>query len=126
MIRTVGRYLVRNLDSLVFVTILFTWERLSGSPLTGRTALVLCGFYGILQLVRGFNRARVAVRPKENKPRVFVDDPDAVLELAKQSGYESLRRFTPYLGKWMMISGSFDGIAESLKHDGIHLYSYLE
>ena len=26
-----------------------------------------------------------------------------------------------YLGKWIMISGTFDGIAESLLHDSIHL-----
>jgi hypothetical protein len=62
-----------------------------------------------------------AISEKEKRLRVFVEDPAIVLELAKHTGYDALRRFTPYLGKWIMISGRFDGIAESLQHDSIHL-----
>jgi hypothetical protein len=50
-----------------------------------------------------------------------VGDAEVVLELARLSGYEAAKRFTPYLGKWMTISGRYEGIAESLQRDSIHL-----
>jgi hypothetical protein len=53
--------------------------------------------------------------------RAFVEVPDAVLELAKLTGYEAVKRFAPYRGKWMTISGMYEGMAESLQRDSIHL-----
>ena len=75
---------------------------------------------GILRVYRN-TILDTAVNEKQKRLGVFVEDPAVVLELAKHTGYDALRRFTPYLGKWMIISGRFDGIAESLQHDSIHL-----
>jgi hypothetical protein len=120
------RLLFAGLEAAVFAGVLGAWESLTRTPLSLRTALTLAGLYGALRLLREMQNAFEEVEaetaaPEQGKQRVFVDDPEAVLELAKLSGYEAIRRFTPYLGKWMTISGSYEGIAESFSRDCIHL-----
>lgn len=48
-------------------------------------------------------------------------DSETALQIAKLKGYDGIRRLTPYRGKWMTISGRFEGLAESLQNDAIHL-----
>jgi hypothetical protein len=129
-VRAVGRFLVKNSDLLVILAVIEGWERVTGAPFTVRTAVSLLGCYLILRLLYAVGIAfeayreriiEIAASEKEKRLRVFVEDPEVVLELAKHTGYDALRRFTPYLGKWMMIAGRADGIAESLQHDSIHL-----
>jgi hypothetical protein len=129
-VKVVGRVLLRDLDLLVFLGIAVGWERMTGAPLTLRAAGILVGGYVILRLLYRLgislkayrdSLVEIAASEKEKRLRVFVEDPEVVLELAKLTGYEALRRFTPYLGKWMMISGRFDGATESLQGDAIHL-----
>jgi hypothetical protein len=127
-VRAFGRFLLKDWDLLVFLVVAAGWERVTGVPFTVRTALSLVGCRFILSLLWGVSgriyrdTIRDAVENERQKcMRVFVEDPEVVLELAKHSGYDAVRRFTPYLGKWIMLSGKFDGIAESLLHDSIHL-----
>src|SRR5579862_4287398 len=125
------RLLLKNWELLVFIAVAAGWERITGAPFTVRTAVSLLGCRFILSLlwrlvlrllkVYRDTIIEAAVSENDKRLRVFVEDPAAVLALAKHTGYDALRRFTPYLGKWLMISGSFDGIAESLQHDAIHL-----
>jgi len=72
-----------------------------------------------LSRIRAIHATAAPGEPAEE--RAFVEDPEALLELAKLSGYDAIRRFAPYLGKWMKISGTYEGIAKSLLRDSIHL-----
>ncbi len=98
------------------------WQFLTGTPLSWRGALIVAGL-GVLFYVNGRvqeMRSQPSDAPVEDK-RVFADDPEVVLGLARLTGYEAVRRFGPYIGKWMTISGRFEGIAESLQRDAVHL-----
>jgi hypothetical protein len=125
-----GHLLLEDWDLLVFLVVIAGWERVTGVPSTVRTAVSLVGCWLLLLLLWRLGislrvyRDKIldtAVSEKEKRLRVFVEDPEVVLELAKHTGYDAVRRFTRYLGKWIMISGRFDGTAESLLHDSIHL-----
>ena len=119
-----GRPLWENADILVLVIVIEFWQFLTKTPLNVRIAVTVAGFYMVFRFF-GAKReidacASAAPMEKEGK-RVFVDDPGVVLELAKLTGYDAVRRFTPYLGKWMTISGEYEGITQSLQGNAIHL-----
>lgn len=116
----IGRLLWTNLRFIPFLIVLESWTLLTGTPLTVRTSLVLAGLYVVLT-VRGTAETN-SPKPAE---RLFVPA-EAVLEVARLTGYELLSRMTPYLGKWIVISGRFDGSAESLRRDAIHLSLLLD
>ncbi len=108
----------------VFVAIQLGWGFLTQTPLTARTRLVLAGFYLTVSIIEGIRRVERESELKDQASqaeRVFVDDSEAVLDLAKLTGYEAVKQFTPYLGKWMTITGVFEGLAETLQRDAIHL-----
>lgn len=112
----------KNADYLALVVVLQFWTLLTNTPLNLRTALTLAGLclvYRVYGIVRRDTAALTA--PTVEERREFVGDPDGVLELAKLKGYDAVRGLTPYLGKWITISGRFDGIAESLGRDAVHL-----
>jgi hypothetical protein len=116
------------LEGGIFGAVLGGWRFFTKTPLTDRTAWTVVGFWVVLNLVaafrKGYSESQAAdVRdagPKQEK-RAFVDDSEAILELAKLRGLDAVKQFTPYLGKWMTISGTLEGIAESLRRDAIHL-----
>jgi len=116
----IGRFLWTNLRFILFLVVLESWPLLTGTPLTMRTALALAGLYVVLA-VRGTEKASWP-KPAE---RIFVPA-EAVLEVSRLTGYELLSRMTPYLGKWITVSGTFDGTGESLPHDAIHLSLLLD
>jgi hypothetical protein len=71
---------------------------------------------------RGVARAAVPAAAEETRGnRIFVEDPGEVLALARYSGFDYVKRVTPFAGKWMRFSGRLEGIAESLGRDFIHL-----
>lgn len=37
--------------------------------------------------------------PEKDEKRIFVQDPETVLEASKLTGYEAIKRLTPYRGK---------------------------
>lgn len=120
------RFLFENAGALVIFITLESWQFLTKAPLNFRTALTIVGLYLVLSLLDALRRIHdhrptaAAGAEKVNKP-IFVDNPEVVLALTKLTGYEYARRFTPYLGKWVTISGRYEGIAESLQRDSIHL-----
>jgi len=123
-ITKVGCLLLDYATVLVLIVGMGCWQFLTKTPLTVRTELTLTGFCVVLTLLDAVRKihAYASVAPVEKKEkRVFVEDPEVVLELARLTGYDAIGRFTPYLGKWMMISGTYEGLAKSLRRDSIHL-----
>ncbi len=119
---------IEGLGSVAFMAVLFGWRWLTGKPLTTRGALWLAAFYifwSLLQaVVSGCVRGVLAA--KVETQRKFVKDPEAVLELAKLTGYESIQPLNRYRGKWMTISGEYEGFTESFERDVIHASVRLE
>jgi hypothetical protein len=120
--------LIEGIGSCMFMAVLFGWRWLTGTPLTTRSAVVLSAFYILCSMLQGAATGLVkAVLGAKAKPeRVFVEDPEAVLELAKLTGYESIRPFNRFLGKWMTLVGEFEGRAQSLDGKAIHVSLLLE
>jgi hypothetical protein len=116
-------HLWQSSDILIFSLVLQLWPLLTRTPLNYRTILTVAGlwmvarFFGAAQEVEG----RSSAAPPEKETREFVDDPDAVLEISKLTGYDAIQRMNPYRGKWMTISGKFEGMVESLQMDAIHV-----
>ena len=112
----------QNADFLALILVLQFWPILTKSALNLRTALTLAGLCIVYRLsgMRSTETQNPAAT-EELEKREFVDDSEAVLKIAKLTGYDAVRRLTPYLGKWITISGRFEGLAESLQRDAIHL-----
>ncbi len=111
----------RNVELLVFVAVVQFWPSLTGAPLNLRTLLTvgsLCVLFRFFGADGEIEKAEVSA---EKEKREFVDDPEAVLEIAKLTGYDPIRRMAPYLGKWLTISGKYEGLAESLQKDAVHV-----
>jgi hypothetical protein len=118
----------KNADLLVFVLVMQFWPFLTGTPVNVRTALAVGGVWLVARFIGAAQEieSRDGVAPKEKEKREFVDHPEAVLDIARLTGYEAIRRFAPYIGKWMTISGTYEGVAESLQKDAIHLSLLLK
>jgi hypothetical protein len=110
--------------TVVFAMVLLGWPFLTGTPLTERTEITLIVFYTIIEGTRPAERESEDKLPRSK--RVFVEDSEAVLQLARLTGFESIGPFNPYREKWMWITGEFEGAAESLQHDAIHASVLLE
>jgi hypothetical protein len=118
----------QNADFLALILVLQFWPFLTNTPLNLSTALALAGLcivYRLAAIGREIRTQGSAVPAVEAK-REFVENPGAVLELAKLTGHDAIRRLTPYLGKWITLSGRFEGIAESLQKDAVHLSLLLD
>ncbi len=123
-----GVRLIEGLSVIVFVLLQLYWEPITGTSLTWRTRVTLCVFYALVAIAEGIKHVEQGLRRETSaKPkRVFVEDPDAVLELAKLTGYESIKPFNRYLGKWMSIAGEFEGFGETLQGDAFHMSLRLD
>jgi len=110
---------------ILFVVVLESWPLLTGTALTFRMAFVLAGLYVLLTVPASTRRSRETGSTASEAQRVFVPA-EAVLEVARLTGYELLSRMTPYLGKWIRISGRFGGTAESLERNAIHTSLLLD
>jgi hypothetical protein len=122
--RLFWRSLLKDLDLIVVALVVVNWQFLTGTPLSWRGALIvagLCVLFRLKGVVQDVLAEPSVAPPVEEEKRVFVDEPEVVLGLARLKGYEGVRRFSPYIGKWMTISGRIEGIAESLQKDAVHL-----
>lgn len=119
---------VEGLGSTAFLAVLFGWKWLTGTPLTTRGALWLGALYLFGSVLQGVvsGLLKGALRAKVKSKREFVKNPEAVLELAKLTGYESIQPFNRYRGKWMTVTGEFEGFTESFEGDAIHASLRLE
>jgi hypothetical protein len=123
------RILLKNWFLLSYLVAIASWQFLTNTPLTVRIVLTLTGICvvtGLLAYLSGRVESVQASPAPEPEKREFVDDPAAVLEIAKLTGYEAVRRFAPYLGKWMTITGTYEGKARSLGQDAIHVSILLK
>jgi len=110
-------------DILIFAVVMQLWPLLTRTPLNYRTILTVAGLWVVARFFSAVREveASSSAAAGEKEQREFVDDPDAVLEVSKLTGYDAIRRMNPYRGKWMTISGKYDGMAESLQKDAIHV-----
>ena len=112
----------RNADLFVFVIVMQFWPFLTGAPLNYRTVCTVAGLWMVFRFFGATRETETnSAAPAEKEKREFVNDPDLVLELSKLTGYSAIRRMNPYRGKWMTISGTYEGMAESLQKDAIHV-----
>jgi hypothetical protein len=121
-----GRLLLRNSDALFLSLVVGNWPYLTRTSLNVRTVLALSGFYLVLRTLNALRKFReydaaAAIAARKDDKREFVDNPDVVRDLAKLAGFAYVRWSTPYLGKWAAISGNYEGAAESLRRDSIHV-----
>ena len=119
---------IEELGSLAFAAVLFGWRWLTGTQLTFRTGLLLGTLWVFLAMIQGFitGVARTLLGEKVKSKREFVKDPDGVLQLARLTGYESIRPFNRYRGKWMTVAGEFEGFTESFERNALHVSVRLE
>ncbi len=106
------------------------------APLSVETEWSLCvsafaaiAFGSWYKQVRRADAAEAALAAERNKPgteRVFVEDPQALLDHYTCTGMLAEKVLVPQLEKWITVSGRFEGVAESLLGDAIHLSLTLE
>src|SRR5215471_5589850 len=89
---------IGSLIGLMLVDSFYAWER---------------------QFRRAEEMAKVSGVNKEK--RAFVRNNDSVLALYGRNGYSVLARANQFFGKWIRVSGMFDGAAESLDDETIHV-----
>jgi hypothetical protein len=120
-IRWLGRILLRSACELTFFAALANWQLLTKKPLDIRTAVTLAVLFGLLRLMWRLGEASPVKAAANVSERNFVDSSEAVLALSNLSGFDYIKASTPYPGKWMTISGRYEGMAESLRKDSIHV-----
>jgi hypothetical protein len=67
-----------------------------------------------LQRARAAEASLEEEKKKITPVRTFVQDPELLLARYGQAGTESERLLVPHLDKWIQVSGSFEGVADSL------------
>jgi hypothetical protein len=130
------QYLVSYTDLLVVWSGLLLWEAFAGKPLS--VAIKWSSYLGAFVAISFWNwrrqllRARaaeaaLATEKKELTPaRTFTQNPEVLLERYGQTGILSERLLIPYLDKWIQVSGSFEGAADSLIGDATFMSLILE
>ena len=124
---TALQFLVSYADLLVVWSGLLLWEALAGKPLP--VEIKLASYLGAFVAISFWNwrrqllrtraaEAALAAEKKESTPaRTFMQNPEVLLERYGQTGTLSERLLIPYLDKWIQVSGSFEGAADSLVRD---------
>jgi hypothetical protein len=72
---------------------------------------------------RQFQRAEEMTKGSvvNQEKRAFVRTSDSVLALYKRNGYGVLAQANQYFGKWIRVSGIFDGATGSLSDETVHV-----
>lgn len=118
-----GHYLIDNCELLVVIAVLSAWQWLTGTTLSWRVGVTVVLFPQVPRVVEALRtryRDGVANVPKKRE-RVFLRDPEAVLRLDQLSGLEYHKTIGPNIDKWITVTGMFEGSAESLLRDSLHL-----
>jgi type II secretory pathway pseudopilin PulG len=110
---------------------IFTYEALTRTPLPAETkwslytaAILAISFSNWRREVRRADAAEAALAAEKQQARthrVFVENPQALVERYSHTGTSAERLLIPYLDKWITVSGRFEGFAESLTGDAIHV-----
>ena len=128
---TIIDFLVGYADLFFFWVGIWAWEASTKTPLPMSTklgiyagAFLWISFWNWQREKRRADAAEAALAAKKNEapaPRVFVEDPAALLDRSEAGGMLAERLLIPNLDRWIAVSGKFEGIAESLPGDAIHL-----
>jgi hypothetical protein len=112
------------------------WDAFTGRPLSTETrwslyigALAAVSFWNWRREVQRADAAEAALAAdgkKTKQVRVFAEEPEALLDRYAHKGMLADKLLVPYLDKWMTVSGRFEGIAESLLGNAIHLSLILQ
>jgi hypothetical protein len=130
------QFLVGYTDLLVVWSGLLVWEAFAGKPLSLEIkwscyvgAFVATSFWNWRQQLRRARAAEAALAAEKKKltpARTFVQCPEVLLERYGQTGTLSERLLVPHLDKWIQISGSYEGAADSLVGDAAFTSLLLE
>jgi hypothetical protein len=124
-----GRILLEPYSCSVYGIAVLSWQFLTKTPLAIPIVLSFAGLRVAIDLLARCSaifQAASAASETEPEKREFVDNPKAVLDAAKLTGYDAVRGLSPYLGKWMAISGIFDGTARAFGENSIHVSILLD
>ena len=133
---TVLQFFLNYTDLLVVWSGLVLWEAFTRKPLPVEIKWSLYSGAFVAATFRNWRKqllranaaeAALAVEKKKSRPvRVFVEDADALLERYGRTGTLSEKLLTPYLDKWIQVSGSFEGATDSLAGDATSISLILE
>jgi hypothetical protein len=75
---------------------------------------------------RAVEDALAAEKKKSNPVRIFVEDSEALIDRYGHTGTLAEKLLTPYLDKWIRVSGAFEGTTDALVGDTIYVSLILE
>jgi hypothetical protein len=111
----------------------WVWQSLTKVPLSSQQKWMIFGAAFLLETfdnwrkqVRKTEAAEARTKPEPPKQREFVADPQSLLERFGDTGMLADKLLIPDLDKWITVTGRFEGVAESLTHDALHLSLTLE
>jgi hypothetical protein len=116
-------------DMLLLWCGITAWESLTGQKLSAETQGAM--YFGLFAVnsfqawrkqageVRVAEAALAAEKKASSPVRVFVDNPEVLLDRDEPTGVRAERLLVPYLNRWIRISGRFEGTADSLVGDAI-------
>jgi hypothetical protein len=133
---TTLQFLACYTDLLVVWSGLLLWEALAGKPLSLEIkwscylgAFAAASFRNWRKQLLRARAAEAALAAEKEKPtpaRTFLQSPEGLLERYGQTGNLSERLLIPHLDKWIQISGSYEGAADSLVGDAAFISLILE
>ena len=133
---TVLQFLLNYTDLLVVWSGLALWEAFTRKPLPVEIkwslysgAFVAASFSNWrkqLLRARTAEAALTAEKRKSSPVRIFVEDAESLLDRYGHTGTPSEKLLTPNLEKWIQVSGSFEGAADSLAGDAKFISLILE
>jgi hypothetical protein len=133
---TLLQFFLNYTDLLVVWSGLVLWEAFTRKPLPFEIkwslysgAFVATSFWNWRkQLLRAASaETALAAEKKKSRPvRIFAEDTEALLERYGHTGTLAEKLLTPYLDKWIPVSGSFEGATDSLAGDATFISLILE
>lgn len=133
---SVVQFLLKYTDLFAVWGGIWAWEASTHKPLPMEIkwplyfgAFVVSSFFVWRKEVsrtRAAEAALAAERKRTIPRRVFVENPESILERYGQRGARAERLLVPYLDRWIRVEGRFEGIADSLEGDSIFMSLILE
>jgi hypothetical protein len=129
-------FLLGYIGFLAVGAIILIWDALARTPFPSEMKWGLLAYFFIGDSYSVWRREHdradaaeatlAAELAKPKKERVFAEEPQALLEHYGHSGMLAQKLITPYLDKWITVSGRFEVAADSLLRDAILLSLTLE
>lgn len=133
---TVLQFLLAHWELLCVWMSIMVWEASTGTSVPAETkwglfggAFVGSSFWNWRREVLRAQAAEAALAAEKKKSlpvRTFVDDADALIDRYGDTGTLAEKLLVPYLDQWIRVSGAFEGVADALVGDAIHVSLLLE